>query len=246
MVTIDPFDAFVADTDAVASEVNTKLETLRAGHNAHDSRLDTLESEVRDETEGGTGQSSYTQGDLLYASSASSLSKLGVGTANQVLTSSGTLPQWATVVYVPVGSIFCFPIDTPPTGYLECNGSSLDTTTYADLFAILGYKYGGSGSNFSLPDLRGQFVRGFDNGAGTDPDAASRTDRGDGTDGDVVGSKQGDQVGEITLSQSNAYPDMGDGSPFNVNVVIPSGSTTVNSGNETRPINISLMYVIKY
>jgi len=45
---------------------------------------------------GGTGQSSYTAGDLLYATGATALSKLGVGTADQVLTSSGTAPQWSS------------------------------------------------------------------------------------------------------------------------------------------------------
>ena len=46
---------------------------------------------------GGTGQTSYTTGDLLYASSSSALSKLGIGTSNYVLTSSGTAPQWTAV-----------------------------------------------------------------------------------------------------------------------------------------------------
>ena len=45
---------------------------------------------------GGTGQSSYTAGDLLYATGTTALSKLGIGAANRVLTSSGTAPQWVT------------------------------------------------------------------------------------------------------------------------------------------------------
>ena len=53
-------------------------------------------------TSGGTGQASYTTGDLLYASSSTALSKLGVGTAGQVLTSSGTAPQWTTISGVAV------------------------------------------------------------------------------------------------------------------------------------------------
>jgi hypothetical protein len=43
---------------------------------------------------GGTGQTSYTTGDLLYATGATALSKLGVGAANQVLTVSGGAPAW--------------------------------------------------------------------------------------------------------------------------------------------------------
>lgn len=51
-----------------------------------------------DETNGGTGQSSYTTGDLLYASDASTLSKLNAGASGNVLTSNGagTAPSWAT------------------------------------------------------------------------------------------------------------------------------------------------------
>jgi hypothetical protein len=45
---------------------------------------------------GGTGQSSYTVGDILYASSTTALSKLGIGTAGQVLKVASGVPSWAT------------------------------------------------------------------------------------------------------------------------------------------------------
>lgn len=51
---------------------------------------------------------------------------------------------------------------------------------------------------FGLPDLRGFFLRGQDHGAGVDPDAGTRFDRGDGTTGDNVGTKQGDEFKEHT------------------------------------------------
>ena len=44
---------------------------------------------------GGTAQSAYTQGDFLYASATNTLSKLGIGTVNYILTSSGSVPQWS-------------------------------------------------------------------------------------------------------------------------------------------------------
>jgi hypothetical protein len=46
-------------------------------------------------TYGGTAQSSYTQGDILYSSASNTLSKLGIGTVNYILTSSGSVPQWS-------------------------------------------------------------------------------------------------------------------------------------------------------
>ena len=47
------------------------------------------------ETKGGTNQSTYTTGDILYSSASNILSKLGIGTAGQVLTVSGGIPAWA-------------------------------------------------------------------------------------------------------------------------------------------------------
>jgi len=75
---------------------------------------------------------------------------------------------------VPSGCVLWFARNTPPTGFLECNGASLSTTTYATLFAVIGYTFGGSGANFTLPDLRGQFIRGWDHGRGNDTNTPSR------------------------------------------------------------------------
>jgi len=49
-----------------------------------------------DANNGGTGQSSYTVGDILYASSTTALAKLGIGSAGQVLKVASGLPSWAT------------------------------------------------------------------------------------------------------------------------------------------------------
>lgn len=59
---------------------------------------------------------------------------------------------------MPIGAMFAFPSTaTVPNAafYLECTGQSLSTTTYASLFAVLGYTYGGSGSSFNLPNVTG-------------------------------------------------------------------------------------------
>jgi len=53
---------------------------------------------------GGTGISTYTGGDLLYASGTTTLAKLGIGAANYVLTSSGTAPQYVAQSTLSVGS----------------------------------------------------------------------------------------------------------------------------------------------
>ena len=82
---------------------------------------------------------------------------------------SGNL-SFQIVAGVPSGSVFCMAVATVPSGYLECNGAAVSRTTYAALFAIIGTAYGtGNGSStFNLPDLRGEFVRVFDNGRNAD------------------------------------------------------------------------------
>jgi len=57
-----------------------------------------------------------------------------------------------TGIVVPWGSA------SIPSGFLECNGQSVDTTTYANLFAVIGYTYGGSGASFNVPDLTDRTV----------------------------------------------------------------------------------------
>lgn len=71
---------------------------------------------------------------------------------------------------VPVGSVFFLAALTPPVGYLKANGAAVSRTTYAALFAVIGTTYGvGDGSTtFNLPDLRGEFLRGLDDGRGVD------------------------------------------------------------------------------
>lgn len=59
---------------------------------------------------------------------------------------------------VLIGSIMMYGGATPPANWLLCQGQSLATTgTYAALFAIIGYAFGGSGANFTLPNLQANF-----------------------------------------------------------------------------------------
>ena len=59
-----------------------------------------------------------------------------------------------TGIVVPWGSA------SIPSGFLLCDGQSVSTTTYAALFAVIGYTYGGSGANFNVPDLRDRTIVG--------------------------------------------------------------------------------------
>lgn len=71
---------------------------------------------------------------------------------------------------LPSGAIMYFAGQTAPAGWLKANGAAVSRTTYAALFAAIGITYGaGDGrTTFNLPDLRGEFVRGWDGGRGVD------------------------------------------------------------------------------
>ena len=121
----------------------------------------------------------------------------------------------------PTGSIIMWGTSTLPEGYIECNGQS--TASFPALAALYG-------SN--VPDLRGEFVRGWDNGRGVDSGRAIR-------------STQSDEFKSHTHTL-NSYT--GNGSPKGANEGSAyNGSATTNGrgGTETRPRNVSLMYIIK-
>ncbi|MBP2632150.1 MAG: Tail Collar domain protein [Firmicutes bacterium] len=71
---------------------------------------------------------------------------------------------------VPAGAVEYFARISAPAGWLKADGSAVSRTDYANLFAAIGTTFGiGDGNTtFNLPDLRGEFVRGFDDGRGVD------------------------------------------------------------------------------
>lgn len=71
---------------------------------------------------------------------------------------------------VAPGFVDYFAASVPPAGWLECNGAAISRTTYAALFLAIGTTFGaGDGSTtFNIPDCRGEFIRGWDNGRGVD------------------------------------------------------------------------------
>lgn len=141
---------------------------------------------------------------------------------------------------MPSGAVAHFAMATPPTGWMEANGAAISRATYAALFTAIGTTFGaGDGSTtFNLPDLRGQFVRGFDNGRGVDT-------------GRTFGSAQADQIiaHTHTVGGVNSYivnggtglsANIGSGSFLNYGAMSNGGG-----GTETRPKNIALLVCIK-
>ena len=56
-----------------------------------------------------------------------------------------------------VGTIMAWPTESPPDGWLPCDGRTLKVSDYQDLFSVIGHAFGkGSSETFLLPDLRGR------------------------------------------------------------------------------------------
>ena len=66
------------------------------------------------------------------------------------------------------GTVVYFANTSAPSGWIKANGASLSTTAYSKLFGAIGYTFGGSGGSFNVPDLRGEFIRGWDDARGID------------------------------------------------------------------------------
>ena len=67
-----------------------------------------------------------------------------------------------TIQFHAPGFMAMYAGNTDPAGWFICNGRTLSTSTYADLFSIIGYRYGGTGTNFKIPDMAGRSVFGLD------------------------------------------------------------------------------------
>jgi microcystin-dependent protein len=79
--------------------------------------------------------------------------------ANYAQTSKNFTGQFMTgLAGVNTGLIIPWGSASVPSGFLECNGQSVSTSTYADLFAVIAYTYGGSGASFNVPDLTDRTV----------------------------------------------------------------------------------------
>jgi microcystin-dependent protein len=75
----------------------------------------------------------------------------------------------------PVGTVVMFAGPTAPANWFLCQGQSLSTTTYAALFNVISYNFGGSGTNFNLPNFVSRFPEGAVSVGGGSGGAATAT-----------------------------------------------------------------------
>lgn len=162
----------------------------------------------------------------------------GTGTG---VVAAADLPAAVAALGMPAGTMTYFAMDTAPTGWLKANGAAVSRTTYASLFAAIGTTFGaGNGSTtFNLPDLRGEFIRGWDDGRGVDS-------------GRAFGSAQSHQMQSHThIVTAGGYVEgssaiMYEGNRGTNNPQTTSAAGGTSNGSETRPRNIALLACIKY
>jgi microcystin-dependent protein len=185
-----------------------------------------------------------------------------VGVNNTYLMANSTCPngiEWAVGMGdTPVGSVQYFAMSTPPPGWLVADGSAVSRTTYSSLFTAIGTTYGAGDTTttFNLPDLKGQFLRGW-NSTGTGCDASR-----------VFGSTQQDSIechqhvfpwgenstGQFGQTATGGKKGIATGQDFDNFWWYTNNGTNYDGvlnpagviGNETRPVNVAMLPCIKW
>ena len=176
---------------------------------------------------GGTGLTTLTANNVILGNGTSTPSFVAPGSSGNLLTSNGTTWQStapAAASGTPTGALMPYAGASAPTGYLLCDGSSVSSSTYLALHAVISNTYGGSaytgasGLNFNLPDLKGRMPIGS---MGT----------GSGLTARVTGTKYGTET--HTVSSSNIQQFSTGAMSANENHTHGSGATgfwVYNSG----------------
>ncbi|HHI1275022.1 TPA: phage tail protein [Escherichia coli] len=145
---------------------------------------------------------------------------------------------------LPVGVPVPWPSPTPPTGWLKCNGAAFSAEEYPELAKAY--------PTNKLPDLRGEFIRGWDDGRGVDAGRQLLSSQGD-----AIRNIEGFADGGIGMSFdaiSGAFYDVGSRSAKMPNDTTIIGKTddlgfdasrVVPTANENRPRNIAFNYIVR-
>ena len=183
---------------------------------------------------------------------------------NQIVNNAVTSDKVTPGVFNPVGTVIWYAGSSAPVGYLKANGDAIAngsgttqgiTTDFSALYAIVGA---------NLPDLRGEFIRGWDDGKGTDSGRGIRTSQSDQ-------NKQHNHTATSTSSVTDpghvhqieyTNSDSGDGRieesgtglsgqeptlSATTGITVATATTVANTGGtEARPRNIALLACIKY
>lgn len=192
--------------------------------------------------------------------------------ARLIVDSGGDLDAGNLGNAINAGTVAYLGMSTAPTGWLKANGAAISRTTYAALFTAIGTTYGaGDGSTtFNIPDLRGEFPRGWDDGRGVDSGRAfgsAQTDQLQRITGQFTGSLLTTNSGTAVANKAGAFNvsptwaiseqtglnlyQTGQGSGVSQRYGFDSGASpdarvSSTTSGETRARNVALLACIKY
>lgn len=154
-------------------------------------------------------------------------------------------------LFIPVGVPIPYPLATPPAGYLKLNGASFDKAKYPRLAAI--YPDG------VLPDMRGEFIRGWDDGRGADTGRGLLSPQGFAIQ-NITGALHSrsapltgggavvNAFGALALATNSggSYVNLvGTNSASNADITTFDASRVASTAQETRPRNIAFNYIVR-
>lgn len=151
---------------------------------------------------------------------------------------------WHTGNNSQTGMVAFFARSSAPDGWLKANGAKVSRTTYADLFAAIGTTFGdGNGSStFEVPDLRGEFARGWSDGRGVDSERAFGSLQSEG----LKSHKHMTAVPAHTTNRWGLSSEVSSGWKADTSTSLKAPYTSGTDGTETRPRNVALLACIKY
>lgn len=189
------------------------------------------------------------------------------GNAGKVLGTDGTNVSWGFAP--PTGAVLGWPLAAIPSGYLLCNGQTVLRSSPLGVLLAGAYGPGDGSTTYNIPDYQGEGLRMTDGGTGRDPDAAGRTNRGDGTTGNNVGTRQGSQFvshthfvladvdvaagappdptnsTQVAKANTNHGTGIFDYKTAGTATAATVGPASLSGGNETRMRNVYINWIIK-
>ena len=194
----------------------------------------------------------YSYNDINLSSSIGEVSI----TANTTITGNLTINGNNNIM--PTGAVMLFAMAGVASGWAKCNGVAVSRTspTYSALFAVIGTTYGaGDGvSTFNLPELRGEFIRGWDDGRGVDTSRALGSTQIQQLESHKHIASNNDcnpnyaSINGVGTGNYNAWCDT-NGTGSGAGAALTGDGThieqTADLGVETRPRNVAMQYCIK-
>lgn len=174
----------------------------------------------------------------------------------RIVTALKLATRLAALAYAPVGSVIWVPGNAAPAAHLKLNGALVSRTTYAALWAYAQasgnlaasdgawqagqFSPGDGASTFRLPDYRGEFFRGWDDGRGVDAGRAIGTWQADEIEAHLHALRQTSTGGNQDVATGEAFRYVnGGGFDF-------GESSEATGGAETRPRNVAVLACIRY